>query len=87
MIVFALLSFYVLGEPSTNLGTSVQGPTVRKSISVNIVCTEWGRRIRYLREKQSYSQAACLAWVAWLLLSFSPFPVSSPVAPPGMHPQ
>ena len=33
-------------------------------------------------EKLSNSQAAHLAGVAWVLLSFSPFPVSNPAAPP-----
>ena len=33
-------------------------------------------------EKLGNSQVACLAWVAWVVLSFSPFPVANPEAPP-----
>ena len=33
-------------------------------------------------EKLSNSQADYLAGVAWVLLSFSPFPVLNPAAPP-----
>ena len=36
-------------------------------------------------EKLSINKAVCLAGVAWVLLSFSPFPASNPVAPPCMY--